>query len=758
MYEEMIAQYQQWSQDSPVAGGLLRRDGDAVKTVCLNSAFHVLFDLADGTADQTLDLPALLENPDGVRAVLAGGRAVQWVRFSARLNGYLSCKCRALAPGLCQFWIQFDHDTEKEILDELPVGILRFAVKDDVNGAVCTYANRRALEINGFTRGCAPGQTGWDFRVHCVHPEDLDATDELLTQFTASGLATDLALRILRPDGGVRWVSGVVSWVSPGQVCQMVYQDVTERKASEQRENKTRNLLEKIFSTTQTAIFWKDADRRFLGANRAFLAYYGFPSEAVLLGKNDEEMGWHTEPDPYKNDELRVIRQGISTTRVPGRCLSHGEERDIVASKSPLYENGKIVGLVGSFEDVTRETRQRNEISRLNVRLAAALSAAEKASRAKSDFLARMSHDMRTPLTTVLGLCDLAADHCRDPELQRYFHDIRASAAYLQSLLSDILDVQRLASGKLALEPSVCSGAATARAVESILRPLADQKQIRFQTTFQCSGLTCYPFVDTRRTQQILINLLSNAIKYTQPGGTVEWTCTVGGETEDGFVVTHVVRDNGPGISPAFQAHMYEPFTQEQGNGGVGSGLGLAIVKRLVELMHGTIACDSAPGKGTAFTLTLPHGKASEAQIAAWRAAMQAAETPPHAIGRVLICEDNEVNARILAHILLDHGIESDRAGDGAKGVEMAQSRRYAAILMDIRMPVMDGFEAARRIRRFDAAVPVIALSANSFPEDVQKSKDAGMNEHLSKPIEVKELLETLARLTAAQPAGGPRP
>jgi PAS domain S-box-containing protein len=517
---------------------------------------------------------------------------------------------------------------------------------------------------------------------------------------------------------------------------------------SSSHEQRAEELLEKILATTKTAIFWKDADRRFLGANKAFLDYYGFPSAEVLLGKNDEEMGWHTDPDPYKNDELQIIRKGISTTRVPGMCLSHGENRNIVASKAPMYENGRIVGLVGSFEDVTNDVRQKKEIEELNRKLDAALKAERKASQAKTDFLARMSHDMRTPLTTVMGLCDIAFEHYQDEEILSYFRNIKSSSHYLLSILTDILDMEKLASGKITLNPVICTKAETEHILGMMIRPAADAKHINLLIDIQCTDSKCYPKVDVRRVQQILLNLLSNAVKYTPEGGSVSCISRmeeIGGKA----VCTHVISDNGKGIDPEFQKVMYDPFSREtEGVFETGSGLGLAIVKKLVDLMNGTIACSSQPGKGTVFTVTIPHEMATEKEIEQYRAAAERPEIrKSFRKYRILICEDNDINARIIMRLLQGKDFETERAENGKIGTEMAGKNHYDAILMDIRMPVMDGCEAAREIRKFDASVPIIALSANDFAEDIDKSIASGMNAHLAKPIDTEQLFSTLANL-----------
>ena len=377
--------------------------------------------------------------------------------------------------------------------------------------------------------------------------------------------------------------------------------------------------------------------------------------------------------------------------------------------------------------------------------------AAEEATRAnqvKSEFLARMSHDMRTPLTTIIGLSDIACARYEDEKLLEYFKTIKNSSQYLLAILTDVLDMQKLASGKVPLQLKVCDSCTMVETIDAMIRPAAEAKQIEFHAEFKCKDLQCYPLADTRLIQQLLINLLNNAVKYTQPGGRVSWTMQLAGETEDTLVFAHTITDNGKGMSADFMQVMYEPFTQGSMGSGVGHGLGLAIVKRLVELMHGTIDCQSAPGKGTSFTITLPHAKASAAEIAAYERAKHmdiAASSFEHC--RVLVCEDNLINARIIQSILQLKAIDSEHAKDGREAVQKAQTGKYQAILMDIRMPLLDGYAATEKIREFDKTTPIIALSANNFPDDIKKSLASGMNAHLAKPIDTKQLYSTLNKV-----------
>ena len=371
---------------------------------------------------------------------------------------------------------------------------------------------------------------------------------------------------------------------------------------------------------------------------------------------------------------------------------------------------------------------------------------ANMANRVKSDFLARMSHDMRTPLTTIMGLCDIGEENFKDEELLRYFGTIKNSSGYLLSILSDILDMQKTVSGDVKLQPGICHNAATAKTIEKIIRPLAANKNIKLITDFQCQATNCYFSIDRRRIQQLIMNLLNNAVKYTQPGGTVQWSCRVINQGSDGIAFRHTISDTGQGMSADFMKIMYEPFTQvtdsPEDNG---HGLGLAIVKKLADLMGATIECQSELGKGTTFVVTVPHLKASAEEIAEYERKKQRAENAEIFFGRkILVCEDNSINAEIVKKILQSRKMEVEIASDGGQGVEMAENNQYDAIFMDIRMPVLDGYTAAKKIREFNKTVPIVAISANNFPEDIEKSLTVGMNAHLAKPFDIKKMLAVL--------------
>ena len=594
-----------------------------------------------------------------------------------------------------------------------------------------------------------------------VHPDDVVRVERaLLNGYHHPEQYRQYSYRVMMPG------HEAYSWIMAGLVGRRMETgevilylnlfDVTaERTENEIRRAEHRHvnlLLEKILSTTQTALFWKDADRRFLGANKAFLDYYEFPSESVIIGKTDEDMGWHEDDDPYRNDELWILKTGNSTYRAHGKCMSHGEMRDIVASKSPIIEDGKIVGLVGSFEDVTEEYRQRAKIEELNARNLEALKKAESANAAKTSFLANVSHDMRTPLNGILGFTTLASESNDFAQVKDYLQKIQASGTLLLNLINDTLELSRIANGKKELKPELVNAAHMFDGLITAMQASAAQQQVCLHVDMQLKELGAVR-VDELKLSKVLLNLLSNAVKFTEPGGDV-WLIgrclpEVSGNKHK---CRFVVRDTGIGMDETFIPRMFEPFEQEHAAskaGQMGTGLGLSIARQLLDLMGGNIFVTSKKGQGTTFTVELFLEQAAESVDPVIEPVADLAVLDGH---RVLLCEDNPLNQEITTAVLEMRRLSVLTASDGQQGIEQFEaSEPYAidAILMDIRMPVLDGLAAAQAIRRLPRSdahqVPIIALSANAFKEDVTKSQAAGMNAHLTKPVEPKALLQCLA-------------
>ena len=391
-----------------------------------------------------------------------------------------------------------------------------------------------------------------------------------------------------------------------------------------------------------------------------------------------------------------------------------------------------------------------NDTQKLNAKLQVAVEKAESANHAKSTFLFNMSHDIRTPMNAIIGYADLASRHLDDPaKLKNYMENIQVCGQNLLMLLNNVLDLARIENDKTEMEYSVSDIEKDFRNCVAMFRNQADSKGQTLMVTTQLQ----YPYIyaDIPHLTEICTNLVSNAVKYTGAGGTIRCNVTQKPGEKEGWCDTVVtVADNGIGMSQEFQKHIFEPFERERTSTVSkveGSGIGMGIVKKLVGLMGGTVEVESKIGVGSTFTVTIPCRIASEDETQAKR------ETNPSdqkclCGTRILLTEDNDLNAEIAVELLQEEGCTVDRAKDGVECVDMlekAANGTYQLILMDIQMPVMNGYDAARKIRGLDdpqkANIPIIAMTANAFTEDRQVALDAGMNDHIAKPINMNVLV-----------------
>ena len=396
-----------------------------------------------------------------------------------------------------------------------------------------------------------------------------------------------------------------------------------------------------------------------------------------------------------------------------------------------------------------------NDTQELNAKLQVAVENAESANRAKSTFLFNMSHDIRTPMNAIIGYADLASRHLDDPaKLEKYMENIQVCGQNLLMLLNNVLDLARIENDKTEMEYSVSDVEKDFRNCIAMFRNQADSKGQTLTVTAHL--LHPYVYVDIPHLTEVCTNLVSNAVKYTGAGGTIRCDVTQKPGEKEGWCDTVVtVADNGIGMSQEFQKHIFEPFERERTSTVSkveGSGIGMGIVKKLVGLMGGTVAVESKIGVGSTFTVTIPCRIASEDETQAKR------ETNPSdqkclCGTRILLTEDNDLNAEIATELLQEEGCTVDRAKDGVECVDMlekAANGTYQLILMDVQMPVMNGYDATKKIRRMDdpqkANIPIVAMTANAFSEDKQVALDAGMNDHIAKPINMSVLVPTLRK------------
>jgi len=397
--------------------------------------------------------------------------------------------------------------------------------------------------------------------------------------------------------------------------------------------------------------------------------------------------------------------------------------------------------------------------SEKNLAIASA-EAAQSANRAKSQFLSRMSHEIRTPINAIIGLDSIALhDENISPRTRDGLNKIGASARHLLSLVNDILDMSRIESGRLELRKEVFSLPEFLDQIGIIIGGQCDDKGLRF-TCERGAALEERYIGDHLKLKQVLINILGNAVKFTDPPGEILFTAEQTSCTEDQAALRFTMTDTGIGMDPDYIPRLFEPFTQEDNDNTSrygGSGLGMAISKSFVEMMDGEITVTSEKGTGSTFTVAVSLGRVRRDDVPEQEASGNAPPDEAALQGcHVLIAEDQAINAEVLTDLLELEGISSEWAENGRLAVDLfagSEEGHFAAILMDMRMPVLDGLEATREIRKLSrpdaAAIPIIALSANAFEDDVKQCLEAGMNVHLSKPVDMERLKAVLAELIA---------
>ena len=401
-----------------------------------------------------------------------------------------------------------------------------------------------------------------------------------------------------------------------------------------------------------------------------------------------------------------------------------------------------------------------NDTQKLNDKLEAALKKAENASLAKTNFLNNMSHDIRTPMNVILGYNQLMKKELTDAKLLDYQKKIEQSGKLLLSIINNVLDMARIESGKMEMDENVERLGDILEEIDGVFASVAKEKNIQFQSEMDVihKNVVC----DGTKVREIVINLVSNALKYTPDGGTVTIKVKELPGDKEGYVkIKTEVADTGIGMSKDYIPIIFDSFSRERNTtiGKIGgTGLGMSIVKRLVDMMGGTIEVNSEPGKGSCFTVILQHRLADDSCCDKKSSPKQVVSKKVLKGKRILLTEDNDLNAEITTTVLEKEGVLIDRAADGVQCVEKMDQMpvgTYDLILMDIQMPNMDGYQATKRIRQFadkeKADIPIIAMTANAFEEDKRNALAAGMNAHMAKPVHVDELLLTLAESIGEQ-------
>ena len=399
------------------------------------------------------------------------------------------------------------------------------------------------------------------------------------------------------------------------------------------------------------------------------------------------------------------------------------------------------------LERQRQEEAYKKELEDKNRELELAIKQEAKANRSKQEFLFNMSHDIRTPMNAIIGFTSLAQSHLDDKEmLDSYLKKISTSSEYLLSLINDVLDMSRIESGKLKIEESNVYLPSILDDIRDIVSSNVQKKQLNLNINIvdlkDSNVLT-----DPLKLKQVLLNVVANAIKFTPSGGYVNLSLV----QKDGYGnYDFIVEDNGIGISKEFQEHIFEQFSREATSTVSrvqGTGLGLSISKAIVDMMGGSISVESESGKGSKFTISLCFKVTDETTDNKTISSNNIIDTNK----KILLVEDNELNFEIAETVLEEAGFRVDGASNGKEAVDKASNNTYDVILMDIQMPIMDGYEATKELRRLGNRTPIIAMTANAFSEDKKKAKEVGMDGYIPKPIDVKTLVSTIMSILSDQ-------
>ncbi|MBF0194642.1 MAG: response regulator [Magnetococcales bacterium] len=624
----------------------------------------------------------------------------------------------------------------------------------DLTSLKFTYMGPQIKNLLGYP---AQDWTDIDFWKSRVHPDDREVATRFCITSTQKGEDHDFEYRAISAQGNTVWVRDVVTLVRKnGEVTGLrgFFIDITEQKQGEIELHKTMDLLLKnekqlqaILSNTSAMVFLKDLEGRYILINKRFEELFNLKNKNVI-NKTDFELFPNTIAQKLYENDLTVLEHGKSL-EIEEVIYHNDKYHTYISVKFPLYnEDNTIFAIGGIATDITDRKRAEDD-------LCEAKQNAELANRAKSQFLAAMSHDIRTPMNAILGMGEVLADSGLNEEQMQHLEVLTHAGEGLLALINDILDLSKIEAGQLQLDTVSFSLPDLILSTVQILKQRATQKSLEliYHIDHDCNKAVVG---DPQRLQQVLLNLLGNSIKFTEKG---KITLEVKSHFADRILFE--IEDTGIGISPKMLSAIFQPFTQADNSitrrfGG--SGLGLSICNHLVEQMGGTIQVESEVDKGSNFSFTarLPRSTGNLAdQILTQVTRPKSRKLPSKkivgkkSIMHILLVDDADDNILVVKAFLRKTQHKIIIAKNGEQAVETFAKGIFDIIFMDMMMPVMDGYEATRRIRALEKeaerpAIPIIALTANAMKEDLDKTIDAGCDMYLSKPIRKEHLLDVI--------------
>jgi two-component system sensor histidine kinase/response regulator len=584
-----------------------------------------------------------------------------------------------------------------------------------------------------------------------IHPDDKEDAARLAAQHIESGAPYSTEVRVRTKDGSYRWFQLRVraEQDAQGRPIRLAgsMHDIQKQRLAEESLQQARERFDRAVRGTQDGLWEWDQATRSLWFSPRYEAILGFDEGELMRIAQSAEAAVHEED----LDRFRAAqREHIAGNKpfdieVRMRTRSGSYKWIRVHGDAERDEHGQPLRVSGSMQDVSEAREARDA-------LILAKEAALAANRSKSDFLANVSHEIRTPMNGIIGMTSLLLDTRLDTGQRDFAETIRASADSLLSVINDILDFSKIEAGRLDIESIEMEPAANAREVAAIMGFQAAARGLELRVEV-APGVPSRAMGDPQRIRQCLVNLIGNAVKFTRKGQIVA-ELSLAGERGDCALVRYEVRDTGIGIEPSVLETLFQPFVQADSSTTRhfgGTGLGLSIVRRLAEMMGGEVGVESELGKGSRFWFILPLQR-----VAAETAAKRQSRSAAPAIrvrGRVLLVEDNAVNQAVARKFLERFGCEVTVVDNGLEAIETWQRGKFNLVLMDMQMPVMDGYAAAARIRELETAgsrTPIVALTANAMSGELERVTSAGMDGLLTKPLDSEELGRTLVRYCAA--------
>lgn len=647
----------------------------------------------------------------------------------------------------------------KEILRASRMGMWRVEIEEGKPPRF--YADEVMDELLGIDREITPEER-FVFHRSRIYPEDMRLFQEYSDKLTAA--RTEIVYRYIHPVSGAMFVrcggerdTSVTEYVAVTGI----HQDISETVRIEKEKEVERRLAELNDSLRKEKrrqdIYYKELldiencgvlaytmpGHKVIHMNAEALRMYGIESVEAAQRELGPLLRQVYYPDSEVLNQLKKLRN--EDDMVDYECIigkGKANECHALAKTKVVHIPTGERAVLTTFVDVSDMVMLKNALRR-----------AEEGSRAKSSFLFAMSHDLRTPMNAIIGYAELMEAHWGEKEVTtNYLQKLKGASQFLLALIGNVLEIARIESGKETLNEAPWNLMMLEETLDILLDGEISRKQLTVNRNVNIRHANVY--CDALKIREIIMNLLSNAVKYTSEGGKIVLDIDEKPSARDGFMTLQIrVSDNGIGISKEYVPYIFDAFTRERSSsesGIIGTGLGLHIVKSFVDLMNGDISVKSEPGKGTCFTVEISCRKIPEEEL------QQQMEEQPENVSlagrRLLLAEDNGLNAEIAMTILQDADAEVELAADGKIAVDKLKDvpvGYYDAILMDIQMPNMNGYEATKAIRKLTderAKMPIIAMTANAFEEDRQAALAAGMDDYVAKPVEISELFRTIMK------------